>query len=441
MRVLIYGINFTPELIGIGKYTGEMAEWLADRGHEVRVVTALPYYPEWRVREEYSKWKYKIEINKFPSSQTSTATRERELSPYIKAGRTKCNVSCKIYRCPVWVPKKPSGFTRLLHLMSFQASSFPILIWQVFWRPEVVLVVEPTLFCVPQGCLVAWLAGAWCWLHVQDLEVDTAFDSGIMKTSWIRCSVSAAESWLMKRFDRVSTISRQMQNKLESKGVEKEKILFFPNWVDTTQIKPLTHESILRSEIGVRPDQIMVLYSGNMGEKQGIEIVIEAARLLTEQTFICFVMCGQGAAYSRLKALAKGLENIIWIPLQPIDQLNNLLNAADIHLLPQRVEVADLFMPSKLTGIMASGRPVVATVNEGTEIWQVVHNRGLVVIPGNAKALSLGILNLAKNPAHRIALAANARKYVVDYLEKEVVLENFETALLNLIKKTGNKLS
>ena len=115
MRVLIHGINFTPELIGIGKYTGEMAEWLAARGHEVRVVTAPPYYPEWRVREEYPKWKYKIEINKFPSLQPSTATGEEELSPYIKAGRTKCNVSLKIYRCPVWLPKKLSGNYQYRH--------------------------------------------------------------------------------------------------------------------------------------------------------------------------------------------------------------------------------------------------------------------------------------------------------------------------------------
>jgi len=152
LRILIHGINYFPELTGIGKYTGEMAEWLVSRGHEVRVVTAPPYYPEWRIADGYSAWRYRREA---------------------RAGVT-------IWRCPLWVPKKQSGKNRLLHLASFALSSLPVMLSQVFWRPDVVLVVEPPLFCMPTAWLVARLSGAKAWLHIQDFEVDAAFELGLL---------------------------------------------------------------------------------------------------------------------------------------------------------------------------------------------------------------------------------------------------------------------
>ncbi len=160
----------------------------------------------------------------------------------------------------------------------------------------------------------------------------------------------------------------------------------------------------MRDELCIPDDEIVVLYSGNMGEKQGLEIVIEAARALTDELALHFIMCGQGAAYARLRKLAEGLDNIKWLPLQPIDKLNELLNAADIHLLPQRADAADLVMPSKLTGILASGRPVVATAHPGTEVWNVVQGRGITVEPGNVEAFAGAIQKLAGDAERRKAL-------------------------------------
>ena len=399
-----------PELVGIGKFTGEMAIYLAQKGHDIRVVTAPPYYPEWRIGEAYSAWAYKKEI--------------------IESTRP-----INVYRCPLWIPRKLSGLKRMIHLASFTASSFPVMLYHTIWKPDVVLAVEPPFFCSYQSWLAARLSGAISWLHVQDFEIDAALDLGILKVAWAKRMIYGVEKWILRRFDRVSTISGRMLGRLDTKGVAPVKQFLFANWVDTNQIKPLERESPFRSELGIRSDEIVALYSGNMGEKQGLETVIEAARSFSRTMPIRFVLCGQGAAYTRLRMLAEGLKNIIWMPLQPAERLNDLLNLADIHLLPQRADAADLVMPSKLTGIMASGRPVVATANEGTEVWSVVQGRGITVATGDDRAFVAAVAALAKDPARRALLGAQARKYSVEHWAKEQVLNAFEAALRGLVAR------
>ncbi|RMD58917.1 colanic acid biosynthesis glycosyltransferase WcaI, partial [Candidatus Parcubacteria bacterium] len=189
MKILIYAINYAPELTGIGKYTGEMAERLAARGHEVRVVTAPPYYPAWKVADGHSRWRYRREwLN-----------------------------GVGVWRCPLYVPSKPSGAKRIVHLASFALSSFPVMLRQIFWKPDVVFVVEPPLFCAPAAWIVAKLTGGKCWLHVQDFEVDAAFALGLLP-KWMRKPTSLAERWWMRRFDQVSSISHAMVKRAKEKG-------------------------------------------------------------------------------------------------------------------------------------------------------------------------------------------------------------------------------
>jgi len=210
MKILIYGVNFAPELTGIGKYTGEMAAWLANQGHEVRVVTAPPYYPAWKVGEGYSGAKW---------------TREQWRG-------------ASVWRCPLWVPTKPNGIKRLVHLASFAASSFPVMLRQLVWRADVVWVVEPALFCAPAACLIARLSRAKAWLHIQDFEIDAAFELGMLRGERIRKLVECCERWLMRRFDVVSTISAAMMDLLLKKGLSPKRTLLTPNWVDISAISP-----------------------------------------------------------------------------------------------------------------------------------------------------------------------------------------------------------
>lgn len=410
MRILINSTYYHPEKIGIGKYTGEMAEWLAANGHEVRVVTAPPFYPQWQIADEYANRWRREEKRSFPNQDR------------------KGGGSLLVYRCPLWVPSRPSGLKRVLHLASFALSSFPVMLRQIFWRPNVVVVVEPPLFCAPQAWLAARFSGAKAYLHVQDFEVDAAFDLGILP-AWMRRSVLAVECWLMSRFDRVSTISAKMQQRLHSKGVAPSRLVLFPNWVDPNEIFPLATASDFREQLGIQPNQLVALYSGNMGEKQGLEIALEAAAKLENNPEIRFVLCGDGAVKYRLQKTYRHLSNVVWMPLQPVERLNELLNLADVHLLPQRGDVADLVMPSKLLGMLASGRPILATALPDTQVGEVVARCGVVIPPGDAGVFSVALQKLSVDPEMRTRLGKAGRLIAERQFSKESVLTRFEQEL------------
>lgn len=406
MKILIHGINFSPELTGIGKYSGEMAAWLAERGHEVRVVTAPPYYPQWHIAAGHA--------NRWSASE-------------LQDGKLK------IYRCPLWVPEHPSGLKRVLHLASFALSSLPVMLGQVLWRPDVILVVEPPLFCAPQAWLMARLAGAKAWLHIQDFEVDAAFDLGILRAGALKSLVLSCERLLLRRFDRVSTISEKMLEKLDGKGVAPGKRVSFPNWVDTGEIYPLQEPSVFRARLGLRADQCIALYSGNMGEKQGLEVVLEAAAMLEEHPAIRFVLCGDGAARERLQRRYAGLRNVQWLPLQPAAELNGLLNMADVHLLPQRADAADLVMPSRLLGMLASARPVLATAASATQVGRIVEQCGVLTPAGDAVMFAQALQELAADATLRSRLGASGRLIVQDRFSRGAVLEKFERELAEVL--------
>lgn len=408
MKILIHGINFAPELTSTGKYSSEMAAWLAAAGHEVRVLTAPPYYPEWRI------------TNGFANTWQTERWR-----------------GVRVWRCPLYVPAQPSGMKRLLHLASFALTSLPVMLAQWSWKPDLVWVVEPPLMCAPAAAAFASLRGAKSWLHIQDYEVDAAFDLGLIKGTTLRRWVQGAERWLMRRFDRVSTISGRMLDRASAKGVAPEHVVHFPNWVDISGITPLGAPSAYRAELGLAPGAVVALYSGNMGNKQGLEILADVARLLQGDPRIQFVFGGNGSGRADLQARCAGLPNVRFLDLQPLERLNDWLGLADVHLLPQRADAADLVMPSKLTGMMASGRTVLATAMPETELGRVVAQDascGLVVPPEDPVAMAEALRALAADPARRAELGANGRRYAEAELSQDVILRRFEAQLLALVQ-------
>lgn len=411
MRILIYSLNYWPELTGAGKYTGEMAEALVGKGHEVQVISAPPYYPSWEVSQGYSSWKYKVEMH----------------------------AGVKITRCPLWVPNKQTGIKRIMHLLSFAASSGWVALSKIFWRPRIIILLEPSLVCSPATLLAAALCRSRTWLHIQDYEVDAAFELGLIKNEYLRKVIIWLERALMKGFSRVSTISSKMIERLDAKGVSLRRRFLFPNWADIAGIYPLERESSVRKGLNLNDGQLVLLYSGNMGEKQGLELLIEAASRLKDNHTIVFLMCGEGSALQRLRKMSEGLNNVKWMPLQPLECLNDLLNAADIHLLPQRKEAADLVMPSKLTGMLASARPIIATANPETQVWRVVTDKGLVVPPGDLDALVKAVLELAGSREMRREFGRAGRQFAEENLGRVNILNSFEKALVELIDAKGIK--
>lgn len=401
MKILVYGINYAPELTGIGKYTGEMAATLAAQGHDLRVVCAPPYYPQWRVGAGYSSLSYR---------------RER-------------HDRVQLWRAPLWVPSRPRGMPRIVHLASFAVTSLPVLLAQVFWRPDVVMCIAPSLLNAPTGWLAARLSGAHAWLHIQDYEVDAAFQLGVLSGSRLKRAALRVERALLRRFDTVSTISKKMLERAADKGVDPTRLVHFPNWADVVAIHPLSRRSTLREAFGIAPDAIVVLYSGNMGIKQGLEVLAAAAVKLVSRSDIVFVFCGNGPMREVMNAVCGPMTNCRFSDLRPADELNELMNLADIHVLPQRDDAADLVMPSKLAGMFASERPVIAMARPGTELHEVVAPRGMVVAPGNAQALAAAIELLAADASTRARLGREGRAFVQATLSRDAVLREIDILL------------
>jgi colanic acid biosynthesis glycosyl transferase WcaI len=412
MKILIVGLNYAPELTGVGKYTAEMAEALVSEGHEVRVVCGPPYYPHWRVAEGFSAWRYRRELRN----------------------------GVRVKRVPLWVPAQPTGVARLLHLASFSLASLPVLAAQVAWRPDLVMSIAPSLMSAPGAWLVARLSGARSWLHIQDYEVDAAFDLGLIRGSLARRVAHAIERRLLGGFDMVSSLSAKMVERAIAKGVDPLKTYCLPNWVDTRAIVPLAQARYYRKLLGLEQrglPQTVVLYAGNMGSKQGLEVLAAAAAELVERPDISFVFCGSGPVQALLEASCAGLRNCSFMAVQPARQLNQLLNLADIHVLPQRGGAADLVMPSKLNGMLASGRAIIAMACPGTELYNVVAPRGVVVPPENVDALVEAIVALAADPARCAALGAAGRAYAERTLSGVSVLGALNARLAELCGMPG----
>ncbi|OZI59592.1 glycosyltransferase WbuB [Bordetella genomosp. 11] len=404
MKILVYGINFAPELTGTGKYTGEMAAWLAARGHRVTAITAPPYYPQWRVQPGYRAGRYAAQAWQ----------------------------GVKVLRAPLWVPPKPGGAKRLLHLATFALSSLPLLLACALRRPDVIVVVEPPLFCAPAAVAAARLCGARAWLHIQDYEVDAAFELGLLKGDRLKRLVGGIERWLMRRFDRISTISTRMLALARQKGIGDDRLVLFPNWIDVDAARAGGAAVDYRGQLGIPADAIVAVYSGNMGGKQGLETLSGVARILRRRTGIHFIFCGEGHQREELRLRCADLPQVHFLPLQPAEHLPALLATADLHLLPQRAGAADLVMPSKLTGMLASGKPVICGAAPGTELAQVVAQCGIVVRPESPGAMARAMLRLAASPAQRAVLGDAALRYARAHLHTDTVLERLERELIAL---------
>ena len=402
MKVLIVGLNYAPEPIGIGPYTTGLAEYLAQRGHRVEVVAGRPYYPQWRVYSGFGGFGWR---------------RSRENG----VGLT---------RCWHYVPRVPGGAKRILHHLTFALAALPAALWHALRvRPDAVVCIAPSIMSAFPARLAAWLGGAQLWLHIQDFEVDAAFATGVVKGPRLARILLAAERAVLRSADTVSSISPTMVARLVEKGVAPERTYELRNWANA--LPCASDEQGFRHEWDLGTRQV-VLYSGNLGAKQGAGLIVEAARRLARRDDLVFVICGEGPELAPLKAQAEGLGNVRFHPLQPAARLMELLELATIHLLPQVDAAADLALPSKLTNMLLSGRPVIATTLPGTGLYAEVEGCGLAIPPGDAEALAAGIIRLADDPTLAAALGQAASLRAAQRWSPNAILAAFERRLQTL---------
>ena len=406
-RILFIGGNYYPEPTGIGKYNGEMVDILAGMGYRCTVITSYPYYPFWKIQEPYtkhSKW-YKREFKFSPTNLTNPI---------------------EIYRCPQFVPHNPNGKSRIILDLTFFCFSFLKVLELLFRKKyDSVIAIAPCFQIGLLGIFYKLFTGAKFFYHIQDLQIDAAYELKMIKSKFLIGMLLKIEKFILKKADVVSSISVGMIKKINEKY--KREIILFPNWVDVKSFYPLEEKMHLKNEFGLNQFDKVVLYSGAIGEKQGLENILYVAQELNYVANLKFIICGAGPYKEKLKKMASGmqLKNVVFLPIQPQEKLNNLLNMADIHLVLQKATAADLVMPSKLTTILSVGGLAIVAASPGTNLHQLISGNGVGIIinPESKNSLFHAIENVLKNNCENIK--RNARKYAEDFLSIEIVFPKY----------------
>lgn len=404
-RVLITSLNYAPELTGIAPYSTKVAEHLAARGYRVTVLAGMPHYPGWRVSPEYAG----------------------------RACMTEVRNGVEIRRRSHYVPARQSALKRgLLEVTSLRMAIELV----TMPRPDAVLGVVPSL----SGGVVARAAAARFrvpyGLIIQDLVGRAVEQSGAAGGVVVTGAVRAVEGWAARRASAVGVIAEGFRPYLESLGVDAARIRRLRNWTHAREAT--IDRAAMRAELGWPGDAIVCLHAGNMGYKQGLENVIETARLAQQGgTAMLFVLMGDGHQRDTLKRLAAGyaLTNLRFLPLQPAETFPSVLAAADVLLINQRGSVDDMSLPSKLTSYLAAGRPVVAAVAAHSETARevVASSGGLVVPPDDPVDLLGALVRVACDAGLRLHMAEAARAWSAEFLSERAALRGYEQLLASVL--------
>ncbi|HEY2727760.1 MAG TPA: WcaI family glycosyltransferase [Parafilimonas sp.] len=410
-NILLISGNYFPEPTGIGKYNNEMMTWLADHGFNCTIISTYPYYPFWQVQAPY------IKKRKWFSKQIYTTPTGNKLT---------------VYRCPHYVPQNPTGKSRVLLDLSFFSTVSLKLIRLTGKKFHYIINVTPPLSLGLLAALYKKVCGAKFLYHIQDMQVDVANDLKMISSMRFLSILFKIEKYILKEADKISSISPDMVERVKFKSGKPAYL--FPNWVNTKLFFPLPDKTNLKVAFGFKPDAPIVLYSGSIGEKQGLEAVLEIADNFKQKNIeIQFIISGSGPYKNVLEKLAleKKLSNLSFLPLQPSEKLNEFLNMADVHLVMQKANVAHHVMPSKLTTILSVGGLAIITANAGSGLYKMVtdHNIGLISPAENIPALSALIeLALHNNYAD---ICNNARKYAEDFLAIDKIMVRYKEEVIN----------
>ena len=409
MKITLWGINYAPESIGIAPFNRELSEYLAEGGHDVTVVTSFPYYPHWRKAPgDRGRWH-----------------------------RAETMGGVSVQRCWCYVPAAATALRRIAHELSFGLVS----LWRVLCLPraDVYVVVSPPLVLGFFAWVATTLKRSRFVFHVQDLQPDAAVGLGMLRRGWLVRALYGLERFAYAKAAVVSGISGGMMMAFGEKGVPPARRLLLPNWL-RTPAEPGPNQSARREarrSFGVPENALLAIYSGNLGRKQSLEILIEAAALLQQRPpggarTLSLIIAGDGAARPGLEQCLDSHPGtgVQLLPLLSDERYAALLCAADLALITQAPGTGQFFFPSKLLSVLAAGLPVVAVADPGSELARAVQagDFGSVVAPGDADGLAGVLRSLAESPAQLAAWAA--RTDWVRQFSRETILPRFEEMLV-----------
>ena len=386
-------------------------DWLSKEKFHCGVVTSYPHYPQWKIQSSYSgrSFWYKSEKKSFLSSP-----------------------SIDIYRCPHYVPSKPTGVRRIISDFTYFISAFfQIIRLLIRKKYDYVLVVAPPLPVGLLGLLYGKLKKATFIYHIQDLQIDAAINLGLIKSRSLIRLIYSIERYILRKADFVSSISEGMIREIKNKF--NREVILFPNWADTKSFFPISDKEKIAAKFGYDADDQIVLYSGAIGEKQGLIDLLKSAKALVKSNRVKFVICGSGPYKEALIESAKEMEisNVQFLPLQSNSSFNELLNLASVHLVLQKRSENELFMPSKLTTILSVGGLVIVTAAENTNLFRLIKDNdiGFAIEPENDLILTQTIESVTSGNNQNIK--KNAFHYASNYLELNKVLSDYFSKIIN----------
>lgn len=404
MRIVVWGINYAPEFTGIAPHSVALCEFLRARGHDVEMVTSFAYYPTW----------------------------EKQPADRGQLYRTDLVNGIRVRRCWHFVPARVSALKRIFHEGSFvftstcRALTLP--------RPDAYVVVSPPLLLGVAAWFVGKLKDAPFVFHVQDMQPDAAVGLGMLKANWFTRALYGLEAFAYRHAARVSGITTGMLKSFQKKGVPEAKLIYFPNAIDLQKNEAVPARGEFRERHGFGRDKFLAVYAGNLGVKQGLEVLLETAPLLRDRR-IELLICGDGAQREALAARARemNLPNFSMLPLQAGRDYQALLADADLCFITQQAGAGNSFFPSKLLGLLAASKPVVTVAAPECELALslVEGGFGVNVAPGRSQELADVLDALANDPARLAQYGAAGRRYVEQF-EKGRVMENFEAALASV---------
>jgi colanic acid biosynthesis glycosyl transferase WcaI len=400
VRLVVVCPHFAPDVAPTGEVMTSIATELVARGHELHLVTSLPWYqhhriePGWEgrlVRHEDVPWGRITRVHPFPTDKTN-------------------------------IPARAAAFGGFTVLATVQA---------VLSRGKVdgVLAMSPPLTLGLAGWLVARARRAPFVFNIQDVFPDVAVELGVLTNRRVIAAASWLERFTYLRSDAVTVLSDDLRDNVAAKiaGRRPERVRVIPNFVDTLRIAPADRENAYRREYGLE-GRTVVMYAGNVGFSQSLELVLAAATALAHDPDLVFVINGGGAARPQLEQQARDMPNVVFAPMQPKERLPEVLAAADLHVVPLKRGLARASVPSKLYSILAAGRPLVASVDPGTEVARVVERAGagVAVPPDDAEAFTKAVAQLVAAPEDAARMGLAGRAFVEQWASPAAVAARYE---------------
>jgi len=409
LRILIVSQNYAPEPTSVGPFTTGLAEHFVEAGHDTVVATTFPHYPQWRWQD---------------------GTRRLRLVEMING--------VQVRRLRVILPQRPGSTAWRLVFdlslgMGMMLNTFGVA------TPDVIICGSPPVETAFVGIVLGKMWRRPFVILAQDMPVQAALAVGMLKPGRAARAALAFEGALYRRAARVITISERFFNPLLDLGVHRSAISHIPNWIDTYALRPQKPLASMRARLGAGADDFLIIHAGNMGQKQALQHVVDAAASFPDNSRARVALVGHGPQVAKLTAeiARRSPLRICLLPLMPAEEVPAMLAAADALLVSQRAQVVDAVLPSKTLSYMASGRPIIAAVNRDSATADLVRaaDCGIVVAPEDAEALALGIASLQADPNMCARMGNNGRRYAVERFSKTTVLSQWDALLAEVVSK------